>query len=152
MNGTNVPGGRDAARSGDTTAEEGTPVAVDTSIDRWASTAIVVLLAGPVIWICHFLLVYLVAEAGCSGAGAGLRFFDAPVPSVVTVGATAVATLGCLACAWWGYRRYQIGQREDAPHAEELASVLDLVGAALSLLFALSVLMVGLPALALPQC
>ena len=38
--------------------------------------------AGPVIWSVHFLLVYLVTEAGCSGDGPGLRLFDPPVPKV----------------------------------------------------------------------
>jgi uncharacterized protein (DUF2267 family) len=41
--------------------------------------------AGPVIWSVHFMLVYLVVEAGCSGDGPGLRLFDPPVPTVVTL-------------------------------------------------------------------
>ena len=137
---------------GGTTAAEGTPVPVDTSVDRWARTAVVVLLAGPVIWTAHFLLVYTVAEAGCTGDGVGLQLLDPPVPVIATLVTTAVAALGCLGCALWGYRRWQAGRHVEAEAGEtpeapsRLGAMLDAVGAALSLLFAVSVLMVGLPA------
>ena len=51
----------------------------------------VVFLGGPVIWFAHFMLVYLVAEAGCTGDGPGLDAVRPPVPDAVTLAATAVA-------------------------------------------------------------
>lgn len=142
-----------SGREGGATAEEGTPVPVDTSVDRWAQTSIVVLLAGPVIWAVHFLLVYAVSEAGCTGSGAGLELLDPPVPTAVTLVATAVGVLACLGTAWWGLHRWRIGRYdpnlEDPPtelEDRQLGALLDLSGAALSVLFAVSVAMVGLPA------
>jgi heme/copper-type cytochrome/quinol oxidase subunit 3 len=84
---------------GSRTAGEGTPFAVDVSRDRRARWALAMFVAGPVIWSAHFMLVYLVVEAGCTGGGPGLRVFDPPVPTVVTLLVTAAAALACLATA-----------------------------------------------------
>jgi hypothetical protein len=142
---------------GSGTAEEGTPFAVDFSRDRRARTTIAVFLAGPVIWSAHFLLVYLVVEAGCTGDGPGLRLFDPPAPTVVTLVATAVAALACLAAAAWGYRRWRAGQHEVADDAGGLGEhdrggSLAFAGFLLSLLGLVTVLFVGVPAVALPAC
>ena len=160
MNGRDAPHDRPQAEEGATTAAEGTPVAVDMSIDRRARTAIAVFLAGPVIWATHFMLVYIVAEAGCTGDGPGLRLLNPPVPAVVTLVATAVAALACLGCAWWGYLRWRADRRHsgaDEPgqgssRDAELNGLLGFAGFGLSLLFFVSVLMVGLPALILSPC
>lgn len=152
----------DPARRGDgsTTAAEGTPVPVDTSIDRQAQVGIVVFLSGPILWALHFFTVYLVAEAGCTGAGAGLRFFDPPVPVVMTLVATAFAAPACLLCAWWAYRRWKPGRREAADEARRSAGIddepssgaLEFTGMLLAVLSCVAVLMVGLPALVLSPC
>lgn len=162
--------GPETAGKGETTAAEGTPVPVDvtTAHDRaiW-----VVLLAGPLIWTAHFLVVYLVTEAGCSGDGPGLSLFDPPVPKVVTLGATAVAAVASLVCAVWTYRRWQAGTlaptadeagkpvrggdrpdtREDI-WASDRGGLLAFAGFLLSLLSFVTVLFVGLPAVVLPSC
>ena len=65
------PGG-----DGSRTAPEGTPLAVDVSRDRRARWALAMFVAGPVIWSVHFMVVYLVTEAGCTGDGPGLGLFD----------------------------------------------------------------------------
>ena len=101
--------------------------------DTW-----IVFLAGPVTWFVHFMVVYLVAEAGCTGDGPGLALFDPPVPAVVTLAATAVAAAACLAFAWWGHRCLV-----DHPPGDSLA----FAGFLLSLLSSVAVLFVGLPAL-----
>lgn len=147
---------------GSTTSVAGTPMAVRSSLDRQSRTAITVVVTGPIVWAAHFLLVYLVAEAGCTGGGPGLTVFDPPVPTVFTVAATVVAALGCLASGVWAYRRWRAGQRN--PVADEsgdpstdrevrdLGGSLAFIGVLLSGVSLLSVLMVGVPALALSPC
>jgi hypothetical protein len=84
---------------GAATAVDGTAVPVDLGADRRGRRLWILLLAGPVIWFTHFMVVYLVAEAGCTGSGHGLELFDPPVPRTVTLAATAVAFLVCAAAA-----------------------------------------------------
>ncbi|MGI8575797.1 MAG: hypothetical protein ACR2MA_10770 [Egibacteraceae bacterium] len=146
-----------------TTAAGGTPVPVPVSVDRRARESIILVLSGPVIWTAHFLLVYAVAEAGCTGSGAGLRLFDPPVPSVFTLVATGVASVACLGSAWWGYRRWraaahapseeQTGARSAEPQDESeetsTSRALSFVGFLLGLLSFVTVLFVGLPAVVL---
>jgi hypothetical protein len=113
---------------------------------------------GPVIWSVHFLLVYLVTEAGCSGGGPGLRLFDPPVPKVVTLAATAAAAAAALGCAVWWYRRWRAGEHEPAADVaggltdHDRGWTLAFTGFLLSLLSVVTVLFVGLPALVLPSC
>lgn len=131
-------------------------MAVDVSTNRRTKTLIVLLLAGPLIWSLHFLLVYFVVEAGCTGGGPGLDRFAPPVPTVVTLAATAVAALACLATAAWGYRRWRADQREHAQGSglepPDTGGSLAFAGFLLSLLGFVTVLFVGLPALFLPAC
>jgi hypothetical protein len=84
-----VPPDEPSPLDGSRTAGEGTPFAVDVSRDRRSRWALFMFVSGPVIWSVHFMLVYLVTEAGCSGDGPGLRLFDPPVPAAVTLAATA---------------------------------------------------------------
>jgi hypothetical protein len=149
-------------RDGSRTAPEGTPFAVDVSRDRRARFALAMFVAGPLIWSVHFLLVYLVVEAGCSGDGPGLALFDPPVAKVVTLAATAFAALAALACAGWSWRRWRTDADEAA--ADEAAGIagglsdrdrggtLAFAGFLLSLLSVVTILFVGLPALVLPSC
>ncbi len=118
-------------------------------------------LAGPVIWSVHFMVVYLVVEAGCTGDGPGLYLFDPPVPTVVTLVATIVAAVACLACAGWSHREWRTSRQRVASEAERPTGELDehdrreslaFAGMLLSLLGAVTVLFVGLPALVLPAC
>jgi hypothetical protein len=146
---------------GSTTAAKGTPVAVDTASGR-ARAIWIVLLAGPLIWTAHFMLVYLVTDAGCSGEGPGLSLFDPPVPQAVTLAATAVAALASLASAGWAYRRWRASA--DEPAADEARAPTDgwedfdggrslaFAGLLLSLLSFVTILFVGLPAVVLPPC
>jgi hypothetical protein len=147
---------------GSRTAPEGTPFAVDVSRDRRARFALAMFVSGPVIWSVHFLLVYLVTEAGCSGDGPGLRLFNPPVPKAVTLAATAVAAAAALACAGWSYRHWRASEHQPAAdEAGDLAGglterdrggTLAFAGFLLSLLSVVTILFVGLPALVLPSC
>lgn len=137
----------------------GTPYPVDVSADRRVRTTWLVLLAGPLIGLSHFMLVYLVAEAGCTGSGTGLRVFDPPVPEVVAVATTALAAAACLAAAALGYRRWRPpGGGTSASGVEGDADELDrrqalgLAGFLLSSFFFLVVLFVGAPAPFLAPC
>jgi hypothetical protein len=139
------------------TSADGTPFPVAVSRDRRVWMTFAMFLAGPVIWSVHFLLVYLVVEAGCSGGGTGLRLFDPPVPAVATLVATAAAALACLASSRWGYRRWRASQHQAAGRADDLGGAdlggsLAFAGFLLSLLGLVTVLLVGLPALVLPAC
>ena len=132
-------------------APKGTPAPVDVTVDPRARGTITVFLAGPIILIAHFMVVYLVAEAGCTGDGPGLDVFDPPVPTIVTVVATVAAALACCASAVWAYRRWRPG---DSPQPGDLTDrePLAFVGFLLSLLALVTVLAVGVPALALGVC
>lgn len=142
--------------SGALTSPEGTPVAVDISRDVRARATWLVLLAGPVIWFAHFMVVYMVAEAGCTGSGPGLRLFDPPVPAAVTVVATVVAVVACLGFAGWAFRRLRRGSPQG--EADEEASArgrhdeLAMIGLLLSLLSAVAVLFVAAPILVFTGC
>lgn len=133
------------------TAAQGTAAPVDVEVDPRARNAVAVLLAGPIIAVLHFAVVYLVTEAGCTGDGPGLNAFDPPVPAVVTVVATAVAAVLCCATALWAHRRWQNAQ---TPESGELVDhePMSFVGFLLSLLALVTVLLVGLPALVLEAC
>ena len=153
-----VPPDEVPSGDGSRTAAGGTPFAVDVSRDRRARLALAMFVAGPVIWSVHFLLVYLVTEAGCSGDGPGLTLFDPPVPKVVTLAVTAAAAVAALACAGWSWRRWRTDAAEAA--ADEAAGLQDrgrggtlaFAGFLLSLLSVVTILFVGLPALVLPSC
>ena len=156
-----VPPDEPSPPDGSRTAGEGTPFAVDVSADRRARWALAMFVAGPLIWSAHFLLVYLVVEAGCSGDGPGLRLFDPPVPKVVTLAATAAAAVAALACAGWSWRRWRTNAEAAADEAGDLAGghqhrdrggTLAFAGFLLSLLSFVTILAVGLPALFLPSC
>ena len=157
-----VPPDEPSPLDGSRTAGEGTPFAVDVSRDRRARWALAMFVSGPVIWSVHFMLVYLVTEAGCSGDGPGLRLFDPPVPKAVTLAATAAAAGAALACAGWSYRRWRASEHQPAAdEAGDLAGglterdrggTLAFAGFMLSLLSVVTILLVGLPALVLPSC
>ena len=123
---------------------EGTPMAVDLSRDRSATLSWAVLLAGPLAATAHFSLVYFVSEAGCTGDGPGLDLLDPPVPATLTVAATAVAALACLAATAWAYRRWHAGRRDDSP--DDNLSSMAFAGFLLSALSLVTVLFVGVPA------
>jgi hypothetical protein len=145
---------------GRTTASRGTPYPVDISRDRGDRIVWVAFIGGPVVWFVHFMVVYLVAEAGCTGDGTGLDALDPPVPVVVTLAATALAALACGALARWSYRRWRAGADRTGAAADLTGDVDDgdgrgslaFAGMLLSVLSLVTILFVGLPAAFLPAC
>lgn len=136
------------------TSGKGTPVPVEPSDGRRTRRTVGLLVAGPVLWTAHFLVVYLVAEAGCTGGGSGLRLLNPPVPTVATVAATAIAVMACLATAAVAHRQWralaEAGSDDGGPEPGDRGGSLALAGVVLSLLGVVTVLFVGLPALVLP--
>ena len=132
---------------------------MDVSRDRLARVTWVAFLGGPATWLAYFMLVYLIVEAGCSGAGPGLRLFNPPVPSTATLVSTAVAAAATLGFARWSFRRWVAAR--DGPAADEAAELsgpfadrdrggtLAFAGFLLSLFSFVGVLFVGLPAFVL---
>lgn len=104
-------------------------------------------LAGPVIWIVHFMVVYLLTEALCDSPGSRIAGF--PAASAVTVVATALAVL---AVTVFSARAHQRWRASTAGQQEEPDAALALVGVLLGVLFLAAILFVGLPALALDPC
>jgi hypothetical protein len=151
----------DPPLEGATTGASGTPFAVDLARDRRARSMWVVLLGGPLLWLSHFMFVYLVAEAGCTGDGPGLELFDPPVPKAVTLVATALAAAGCVPLAIWALRRWRTETQEPARDSADLAGrigdaagrgTVPFAGFLLASFSLVAIVFVGLPAAFLPAC
>ncbi|HEU5084965.1 MAG TPA: hypothetical protein VFU14_16610 [Acidimicrobiales bacterium] len=105
----------------------------------------VLLLAGPVLWIGHFMVVYLFAEAACAAResddipffGTGAIVTIVVASTLVAAGLTALATVA----AWRGTR----GREADA-------TAMGWAGVLLGALSIVAILAVGLPALAIDPC
>jgi hypothetical protein len=153
-------GTRPPGPGGARTGVSGTPFAVDVSGDRRDRIIWVAFLAGPVVWFAHFMIVYLVAEAGCTGGGPGLELFDPPVPKAVTAAATIVGATATLLAAAWNHRRW----RANSPAADQPADLtgepsdgggrgsLAFSGLLLAGLSTVAILFQGLFGLVLPAC
>ena len=149
----------DPASEGATTATSGTPFAVDMARDRQTRRMWGLLLGGPVLWMSHFMFVYLVAEAGCSGDGPGLELFDPPVPRTVTLLATALAAAACIPLAAralhrWRQATAQAAEDDDHDQIGKGAGhdTVPLAGFLLSAFSMVAIVSVGLPAGFLPAC
>jgi hypothetical protein len=133
-------------RSGKATAERGIGNETDAMsplADRAGSAPLwTALLAGPVLWIVHFAVVYLAAEVACRDDGTRVAGMHAA--TLITLTATAAA-LGAIATAAALTER----QRRRTDHGDPQIMI---VGLALDVLFAASVLAVGVPALVLDPC
>jgi hypothetical protein len=142
------------------TGVSGTPFAVDVSGDRRDRIIWVAFLAGPVLWVTHFMVVYLVAEAGCTGGGPGLELFDSPVPKAVTAAATVAGATATMLVAAWNHRRW----RANSPRTDQRANLtgepsdgtgrgpLAFAGLLLAGLSTVAILFQGLLGLFLPAC
>lgn len=149
---------------GDMTGVSGTPVPVKVAGDRRDRRLLGVLLAGPVVWFTHFMLVYLVAEMGCAGDGPGFELFDPPVPVVTTIVATILAVALCAVTGLWAWRWWRSSRREDdAPDrvrdavsreldGDQRGGSMAFVGFTLSVFSLVAVLFTAAPALVLWSC
>jgi hypothetical protein len=100
------------------------------------------LLAGPVLWIVHFAVVYLASELACREGWAQIAGVEAATLITVVATVVALAAIGMAALLTErGRRRTDQGNRQ-----------MLVIGLALDVLFAASVLAVGIPALVLDPC
>lgn len=111
------------------------------TLGRW-----VVAVGGPAVWMTHFMVVYLAAEASCAGLATDeWSFISEDALVVLTVVATVVAAVACAALAVVARRR----MRADDPDRVDFA----FLGFLLSIGSAIGVVAVGAPALVLsPAC
>jgi hypothetical protein len=118
------------------------------------------LLAGPVLWSVHFLLSYLLVEAACQ-AGWDFRLLGFNGLSFIVIVLTVLAVIGTGLFALRSYRGWK-DLHEDRSLRDEFRDSsywfegpLDFMyfsGLLLSILFAVTILMVGLPAIFLQPC
>lgn len=109
----------------------------------------VLLLAGPTIWILHFWIVYLWAEAACAAA---LPSDGGSSVAPLTAAATVVAVV---AIAAFGFKAGAAFKAIGARHSEasnDPRPVLYLLGALLAGLSVIATVFVALPALVLRPC
>lgn len=140
----------------------GTPVPVDVSEDLRTRYVWALFLAGPITWFTHFMLVYLVAEAGCTGDGPGLELLDPPVPVLTTLVTTVVAlTVVGFAIRWalgrWRFARRELQGTEPPPTEPDLddeqrLESMAFAGLLLSCLSAVAIVFTAVPALVLGPC
>lgn len=113
----------------------------------------VLFLAGPVIWIAHFMAVYLLAEAVCAADGTTTRVLGLRPVSLVTLAATAAAVAATSLLAGIAHRRWR--DRRESPDwlaGDDLNPGLALAGALLGVVFVVAILFVGVPAAFLDPC
>ena len=103
------------------------------------------MLAGPLLWITHFMVVYLGTEVVCGAESTtGLTFMSQGALVVAVVIATIVATAAAAAAGAYSWRRSRRDRGDDAALAR--------AGALLAVVSVMAILAVGLPALAFPPC
>jgi hypothetical protein len=132
----------DSADRGARTEASGTAFPVHIPRDPQAWITAFIFAGGPILWFAHFMFVYVVAEAGCTGEGQGLRAFNPPVPLVVTLAATALFAAAVAAIAIWALRRWRRGVQAGMAFGGLLLSCLSLI----------AILWVGVPAILFPGC
>ena len=112
----------------------------------WSSWP-VLLLAGPMIWILHFWIVYLWAETACAAA---LPSDGGTSVAPLTAGVTVVAVAAIVA---FGVRAAGQSRRShESSDTSDPRRVLYLVGARLAALSVLATVFVALPAVVLQPC
>ena len=117
------------------------------------------LLAGPILWSVHFLVSYMLVEAACQ-AGWNFTMLGMNGLSFLVIVLTALAVLGTALFAVKSYRgwrtihggRLRDQVREGSGWFEGPVDFMYFSGLLLSVLFAIVILMVGLPALFLQPC
>lgn len=118
------------------------------------------LLAGPLLWSIHFIVGYLLIEASCR-AGWNFQILGMNGLSFLVIALTVLAVLGAVLSgvgSYRGWRRVNTGgnlwhQLRDTSHwSDEPTEFVYFSGFLLSALFAVTIVMVGLPALFLYPC
>jgi len=118
------------------------------------------LLAGPVLWSVHFLLSYILVEAACQ-AGWSFNILGMSGLSFIVIVLTLLAVIGSGLFALKSYRGWRDRHaerslrdelRESSSWFEGTVDFMYFSGFLLSVLFTVTILMVGLPAFFLQPC
>ena len=102
------------------------------------------LLAGPVIWITHFMVVYLLVETACRFDLLSSETLGIPTVSAIVTAVTVVAMAGA---GWFVFR--SAAMRAAGGVVEEFVGF---GGILLGAVFTVAIAFVGLPALVITPC
>lgn len=118
------------------------------------------LLAGPILWSIHFIVGYLLIEVSCR-AGWNFQILGMNGLSFIVVALTVLVVLGAIlfgVTSYRGWRKVNAGGslwdqlRDTSRWSDDPTEFLYFSGFLLSAFFALTIVMVGLPALFLHPC
>jgi hypothetical protein len=115
------------------------------------------LLAGPLIWSVYFMAGYALVEFACKLGLLRFNLLGLSAVSAIIIGLTLVALLATLYAGFVAYQKWQRMRRDesdqvDRGRAEKSPMFMALAGVLLSGLFALLILLTGIPALVLRPC
>jgi hypothetical protein len=115
------------------------------------------LLAGPIIWSVYFLAGYGLTEFVCKLGLLEFRILGLPALSAIIAGLTVAALLVTLYAGFLAYRRWQQVAADEPGEGqpsrlEENSQFMALAGVLLNGLFALTILLTGVPVFFLPAC
>ena len=110
------------------------------------------LLAGPIVYSLHFMLVYFVVEAACVENLLRFTWLGLNGISWVVVALTILAALLNGLAGLLAYRNWQQRKESEGGTRGSYAPFMALVGVSLNALFTVTILVTGLPALFLQPC
>lgn len=115
------------------------------------------LLTGPIVWSVYFLVVYAIVEVACWAGLQGSDLEGLNALSFIVLGLTFAALLITFYFGFLAYRTWQRMSRHTANYAgqsqaEQRSGFMAFAGVLLSGLFALTILLNGIPALILRPC
>ena len=107
-------------------------------------------IAPPIIWISYFMVVYLVAEAGCAMEMPGGGVLGLQGVNVITIVATlaSIVVIGFFTLRSW--RRLTLADSEAASASQDRS--LGLMGVLSGAFFIVASIYVGVPALVMAPC
>lgn len=109
-------------------------------------------LSGPVIWSIYFLIGYLVVEAICKTSFLSTTILVPIIVALTVIAAAATVYMGLLS-----YRIWRASGEEGELHGEEFRNkyhsrFMTFIGLILNALFAITIVLTGIPVLYLPLC
>jgi len=114
------------------------------------------LVSGPVIWSVHFIVVYLLVEVSCRGGILLTQLFGIELVGVIVVGLTVAALIAVSLGGYFAYRNFRQAGGERLFDRKSLVASPALFmsgsGMLLNLVFALLILLMGIPPLFLESC
>jgi heme/copper-type cytochrome/quinol oxidase subunit 4 len=111
-------------------------------------------LAGPLVWFAHFMLVYMLAEFGCRANFNNVFYFDPNGMRVFTLVTTLIAILPVALGGLWALRQTRnlnTRREDDTEHEARIRFLLSL-GMGFSVVFVLSIVATAVPALFVAVC